>query len=201
MAWQSPDLHIMSFEAADACPKLHLATQWIRTFLCAPHPDIGRDGDVCPFTRVAISKDSFEFVRNMSQTPEAFMDEAAMHLEDFERCGGKTDIYRCRLIVPVELDRAADVIETTQSSLKPHFISRHLMIGQFYPECQEGGLWKPDFRPLQCPIPLIAIRNMVPTDVAFLYGDVAYMASYRRRFGERAERAIRQYEEAKKGLE
>ena len=42
------------------------------------------------------------------------------------------------------------------------------MIGQFYPGCAENGLWNPDFRPLDSPLPMLAIRHMVESDLPFL---------------------------------
>ena len=29
---------------------------WIRDYLCKPHPELGRDGPVCPFVPASISK-------------------------------------------------------------------------------------------------------------------------------------------------
>jgi hypothetical protein len=50
------------------------------------------------------------------------------------------------------------------------------------------------FRPLQAPIPLIAIRNMVPTDIAFLYDEESYVRAYLEKFGKRGTIALRQFE-------
>jgi hypothetical protein len=50
------------------------------------------------------------------------------------------------------------------------------------------------FRPLQTPVPLIAIRNMVPTDIAFLYGNEQYVSVYMEKFGSRGIVALRQFE-------
>ena len=57
-----------------------------------------------------------------------------------------------------------------------------LMIGQFYPGCDEAGIRNPDFRPLQSPIPLLAIRHMVNSDFPFLAGSVAWIEEYLRKF-------------------
>ncbi|WP_125910527.1 MULTISPECIES: DUF6875 domain-containing protein [Burkholderia] len=186
---------MLSFEEARVRTELVPITRWIEDFLCAPNSSVGRSGDVCPYTRAAIRKNAFRFAISRARSVAEFEAEIKEHLVDIERTGEAADIYRCRLIVPVALDRAANVIEDVQRALKPLFVARRLMLGQFYPECDERGLWNPGFRPLQCPVPLIAIRGMVPTDVAFLYDNAELMAAYNACFKEQAARAIRQYEQ------
>jgi hypothetical protein len=56
------------------------------------------------------------------------------------------------------------------------------MIGQFHPKCDQPGLWNDDFRPLRSPIPLLAIRIMVPGDLPFLTGSDVHLAAYFARF-------------------
>jgi len=65
------------------------------------------------------------------------------------------------------------------------FVENGLMIGQFHPlPPVEGGLWTKDFRPLRCPVPLLAIRHMVPTDLPFLTRDRRLLDGYYRVFGD-----------------
>ncbi len=195
MEQYATDFNVLTFGDAQASADLAPIAHWAEQFLCAPHPAVGRSGDVCPFTRAAIMKNTFEFVRSNARVETGFVEELLGHLGNFERNGGMGDLYRCRLIVPLRLAEPTRVVAAVQQRLKPAFVARRLMIGQFYPGCDERGLWNPEFRPLQCPVPLIAIRNMVPTDVAFLYDDAGYMATYRDWFAERGTRAIRQYEQ------
>ena len=62
---------------------------------------------------------------------------------------------------------------------------RQLMLGQFHPlPPAEPGLWNADFRPLRSPVPLLAIRHMVPTDLPFLTSDRRFVESYREVFGD-----------------
>ena len=81
---------------------------------------------------------------------------------------------------------APDVIDATQAALKQSFVDTGLMIGQFHPlPPADGGLWNAEFRPLRCPVPLLAIRHMVPTDLPFLVHDPRLLDGYRRVFGDR----------------
>ena len=81
-----------------------------------------------------------------------------------------------------------DPIDTTRllaihARLKTAFVTRGLMIGQFHPRCDEPGLWNNDFRPLQAPRPLLAIRQMVSSDLPFLLRVDAHKEAYFDRFG------------------
>lgn len=186
----------ISFEEAltDACFSRIL--RWIEAFLCAPNTELGRLGDVCPFAKTAVLKRSIEFYRNRSASVLCLSDDIELHREEFLQSGGGDDIYRCRIIVPEQLRDASHAIESIQKQLKPAFVEHHLMIGQFFPDCEEPGLRNKAFRPLQTPVPLIAIRNMVPTDIAFLYGNEQYVTAYMNKFGSRGSIALRQYEAA-----
>lgn len=185
----------LSFQEASADPQFSLIIEWIERFLCAPHPDLGRTGDVCPFTRVAVAKDAIEFFRNTSENVADLEKDIKLHLLDFN-AGDKSNIYRSRIIMPACLEDADRAVELVQRELKPLFVEHHLMLGQFFKDCNESGLWNKDFRPLQTPVPMLAIRSMVPTDVAFLHYDPDFLTSYLDKFGTRGITALRQLEKA-----
>jgi hypothetical protein len=184
----------ISFEEASHDEIFSRILRWIEAFLCAPNTELGRLGDVCPFAKTALLRRSIEFYRNHSQSVSCLSDDIELHMEEFLQSGGANDIYHCRVIVPDSLGEVSSAIEFVQKQLKPMFVERHLMIGQFFPDCGEPGLRNKAFRPLQAPIPLIAIRNMVPTDIAFLYGNEQYVAAYMGKFGSRGTIALRQFE-------
>jgi hypothetical protein len=184
----------ISFEEASIDERFSRILRWIEDFLCAPNTELGRLGDVCPFAKTAVLKRSIEFYRNHSLSVACLSDDIELHRQAFLRSGGRDDIYRCRIIVPDSLDNASSAVEYVQKQLKPMFVENHLMLGQFFPECEVPGLRNVRFRPLQTPIPLIAIRNMVPTDIAFLYGNEQYVTLYMEKFGSRGTVALRQFE-------
>jgi hypothetical protein len=186
----------LSFEEASADKDLSKVISWIEHFLNMPHTDLGRAGDVCPFARTAMLKRSIEFYLNHSESVQGLSRDIETHMEQFHQSDTRHDIYRCRIIVPIHLEAAASAVEYVQKRLKPAFVERRLMIGQFYQECEEPGLWNKDFRPLQSPVPLIAIRHMVPTDIAFLYNDERYTRTYLEEFGRRGFIALQQFEAA-----
>jgi len=73
-------------------------------------------------------------------------------------------------------------LDALQRRLKDSFVSEGLMVGQFHPRCEQSGLWNADFRPLRAPIPLLAIRRMVSSDLPFLVDSGHHMSSYFSRF-------------------
>lgn len=184
----------ISFEEASIDENFSRILEWIERFLCAPNTELGRLGDVCPFARTAVLRRSIEFYRNHSESVSCLSNDMELHMEEFLTSGGSDDIYHCRIIVPDSLSEVSSAIEYVQKQLKPVFVERYLMIGQFFPDCEEPGLRNKVFRPLQTPIPLIAIRNMVPTDIAFLYGNEQYVTAYMEKFGKRGTIALRQFE-------
>jgi hypothetical protein len=184
---------LLSFESASADPDFAAIAEWIERFLCAPNAALGRSGDVCPFSRVAVSRNTIQFFRNRSESVAALERDIELHLEAF-MSASRSNLYDCRIIVPVGIENADRAVEDVQARWKPRFVEHHLMIGQFYPDCQKPGLWNREFRPLQSPVPLIAIRNMVLTDIAFLYHDEGYVQRYMEKFGERGGIALRQFQ-------
>lgn len=184
----------VSLEEASSDERLSRIVDWIEQFLCASNPALGRTGNVCPYAKTAILKRSLEFYRNFSRSVAGLASDMEQHMEEFLQSERSDDIYYCRLVIPDALGDASGAIEYVQKQLKPMFVERHLMIGQFFPDCAEPGLHNRAFRPLQTPVPLLAIRHMVLSDIAFLYGNERYMTAYLEKFEERGTFAIRQFE-------
>src|SRR5262249_49614221 len=62
----------------------------------------------------------------------------------------------------------AALVDKVQASLKPYFVDMGLMLGEFHAANESPGLRNPAFRPLRSPIPMLAIRHMVESDLPFL---------------------------------
>ena len=162
---------------------------WVMRFLCRPHAQLGREGAVCPFTAPSMRKKLFWMTAYRGERiPLAEAQEVLMRYRDWflelePKAQPDANLKTILILFPdMTTEQAPDVVDRLQHELKPDFVERGLMIGQFHPECPEGGLWNPDFRPLQSPVPLLAIRNMVASDKAFLRHDKNLMDRYSRRF-------------------
>jgi hypothetical protein len=173
-------------------------------FLAHSNPHLGRSGNVCPYISDSLQKKLCRVTATDTSEPDEIA--AAMKL--------MRDVFRqmppssCNvdLTVPGEFqhkaiivafsavptDRAEELIGGVQKRLKPQFVRAGLMIGEFYPTCQEPGLHNPNFRPLQMPVPALAIRHITKFDAPFMLGKDEYVDTYVSIFGKDGESRINQ---------
>jgi hypothetical protein len=177
--------------------------EWTRAFLCRPHVDLGREGPVCPFTQPSLNQKLFwvTMIRgseiNQLQAGQAIEYYRDLFLELEPKTGPASTLKAILILFPdITHEKASVDMEALQKRLKPDFVKKGLMIGQFYKGCPESGLWSDSFRPLQSPLPLLAIRNMVPSDFPFLHGkrgNEGMLISYLNRFGTRIPPEVKDF--------
>jgi len=174
---------------------------WISEFLCSPHPSLGREGNVCPFTREAINKNTiyFSLEKSFYLDQEIEIKRISSQIRLFKTLTvDNHDEYKVIINAYPYLDKSEYIkIELIQNKLKPLFVEENLMIGQFYPGCKEKGLWNDRFFPLDSPISLLAIRNMAITDIVFLMSTNSFLDKYLQVFGKRGEDFLIKYMERK----
>ncbi len=189
---------LTSFEV-DACKTI---LHWTREFLCKHDPHLGREGPVCPFTQpslhqrlfwLTVQRGSSIDLEASSKVVEAYR---VLFLELDPRTGPESMLKTILIVFPeVSHTAARQELEALQKKLKPEFVKRGLMLGQFYEGCPESGLWSESFHPLQSPLPLLAIRYMVPSDFPFLHGkrgNAEMLISYLNRFGTNIPNEVKQ---------
>lgn len=153
---------------------LRITAAWMRSFLGRPHRELGRPGPVCPFVPGAIMQDTI-WLAQVSFGPgdkQAIIEAIGMFREMFrnlEPITGDLSMMKAIMIVfpNIDIDNAG-VIDEVQAELKAKFVADGLMIGEFHERNESPGLRNEDFRPLRSPIPGLAIRFMVDTDLPFL---------------------------------
>ena len=163
---------------------------WARSYLSEPHQELGRPGPVCPFVPGAIRASSFYLTVHPGtfedrQPIERIVERYRAWFAQLEpRLEPEAQFKTILMIFPdVAVADAPRLIDETQRALKPEFVASGLMIGQFHPAPpDECGLWNADFRPLYSPLPLLAIRHMVPSDLPFLTGDPVLLTAYLAQF-------------------
>jgi len=176
--------------------------EWVRTFLARPHPEVGRSGPVCPFTPAALALDTIWLteVTDSDPDPARLIEVVGKYRDlffDVEPREGSSAINKTILVVFPNLGSdAAALVDEVQKQLKPSFVDLGLMLGEFHSKNESPGLRNPDFRPLRSPVPMLAIRQMVETDLPFLrrYIDepqvrVSFLRSYLRRLGGTVRRS------------
>ncbi|MEU5583212.1 DUF6875 domain-containing protein [Streptomyces huasconensis] len=165
--------------------------EWASSYLARPHPEVGRKGHVCPFVKTSMNRGLFYLAvepgipKSSAETAEVLRVYRDWFVELARQYGGAAQYTTILVLFPdLPSDRVAEIIENTQVLLKADYVSHGLMIGEFHDgPPAKGGLWNPEFRPLKSPVPLLAIRHMVPTDLPFLQDDPEQLAEYRRRYG------------------
>jgi uncharacterized protein DUF6875 len=150
---------------------------WIRKFLAHPHPELGRHGSVCPFVPVALGLDTIWMAEVAESRPsferisEIITEYRNVFLETEPKSGPEA-MNKAFLVVFSSVTsngaEGAAVIDKVQASLKKYFVEMGLMLGEFHAANESPGLRNPDFRPLRSPIPMLAIRHMVESDLPFL---------------------------------
>lgn len=169
---------------------------WVREFLAKPHPDLGRPGAVCPFVPRALQLDTIwmAVARPESPDPEEIKKIIARYREVFlslDPVTGEDSLYKAILIIfpDVLTEDAPDLIDRVQKELKPYFVEEGMMIGEFHKLNAAPGLHNPDFFPLRSPLPMLAMRFMVESDLVFLMREMDapetrahFLKSFLRRF-------------------
>jgi hypothetical protein len=176
------------------------AVAWARSYLCLPHPELGRSGRVCPFVPRSLSQSLFFCTvdRSANVSAERIYQTTLQYRDWFlemEPRAGADAQYKCFLLLYPDIADAdiPTLIDDTQERLKPLFVQQGLMVGQFHAlPPKNSGLWNPDFRPLHSPIPMLVIRNMVPSDLPFLVSERPFVESYLAHFGGRLSSAQRE---------
>jgi hypothetical protein len=170
-----------------ACPgvaDLRQIAAWAVEFLSAPNRQLGRRGPVCPYTRPSMNNNCFLLAwaggEGDVQSIEPVVDQyRRWFLELLEQPGRTREHLLTILVVLPGLDRTdSGPLDALQHRLKDAFVCQGLMVGQFHPQCEQSGLWNEEFRPLKAPIPLLAIRRMVASDLPFLLGSASHLSAY-----------------------
>lgn len=150
------------------------ARDWVSNFASHPHPELGRDGVVCPYMVKALRRKYItlrEF--DASAGNDAALGAAARQLRgtmvEHAAAVGPDHIYLVYLIVPYgrpEADLKA-MVARVHRWLKPEFVERGLMLGDFWPQHETPGLHSQTFRPFASPLPMLGMRHIVPADLVF----------------------------------
>jgi len=160
---------------------------WAGEFLNASNERLGRPGPVCPYTRASMDHHGFLLARAGGADVPAIESTVDRYrrwfLELLDRTDGAWAHLLTILVVLPGLDRTDPApLDALQRRLKDAFVREGLMVGQFHPRCAQPGLWNEDFRPLRAPVPLLAIRRMVASDLPFLLDSAGHLSAYLRRF-------------------
>jgi hypothetical protein len=174
--------------------RLELAWQWLNEFPVNPHPDLGRDGPVCPYMGRALQRQAVRlFAFDARQGDDALEARARALREEFVKlCHAHSErTYFVFFVVPYGLPEPdlKAMVERVHGRLRPDFVQTGMLAGDFWPDHETLGLHSDSFRPFASPLPILGMRNMVPGDLAFFANpavpaetQLTYLGYYRRAF-------------------
>lgn len=188
---------------------------WIQSFICQPHPQLGRKGAICPFAQPALDNNTLDMVFHYEVDGQSLADIETItqnYIQIFlDRYPMKrpNDILQTLLIVfPNIPAKQSTIIDTTHQALKSAFVQHGLMLGQFHMTCPEPSVWNANFPVMTSPLPFFAIRHMAQHDVLFLHQRTDWFSEYATRMGNAYQQGkvsnqifINLYEEARQYIE
>ena len=121
---------------------------------------------------------------NLSEAEQTFFRLKRYFLDEMPPTSGNGAQFKTIVVVFTGLppDEVPSIINGLHVRLKPRFVDDGLMLGEFFSNCEKEGLRNPKFRPLRSETPLMVIRSMVQTDIAFLTDDAAFVRAYLSKF-------------------
>jgi hypothetical protein len=160
--------------AAGRADPIRRVDDWVRERIAAPHPELGRSGDVCPFVAASFNNDGLRYAvvpgdDLSAATVTAVVASLGTHFDHVRRQSSRPHLQTFITLFPGMTDEAlTPIILSVHHTLKDSFVRAHRMLGEFMPDYESPGIHNPHFRPLTSPVPLLVIRSMVANDSIFL---------------------------------
>ncbi len=180
----------------DALRLSRVIVQWVTSYLMTSHPELGRAGEVCPFTSRAYRLDTIRVGVSFASSQDTALITQTMRdsLRQFASiaCDDASRQLRTVIVGFPNLTDASGVaaLRAAQRRLTLRCLWDGLMVGRFHPDSEDEGLWNRDFRPMRAPIPLLAVRHLVRNDAPFAMRQPVLLASYLCRYSAAAPRQL-----------
>jgi hypothetical protein len=177
---------------------LQAVADWIKSFVAAPHKDLGRPGPVCPFVPGSLER------KTLWLAPEQIADQSVpavvelmngyiRRLLDTQPTDGDDTKYKTIVVVFADLpaDRAQGVFDGVLQQLAvPSYADDGILFGPFYEGNEGTAIYNSSFRPFQSPVPFLFVRLGVISDWKFFLDNEDMLNLWARRFGESAVHAL-----------
>jgi len=178
-------------------PMYRQGLEWLDRFVTRSHPDLGRPGAVCPRLAPALRTDTVWLVAIAltGASPDHAVEASKVLGRLFEDLATREQRQSAALLgffpnLPAR--NSADFIDGGHRLVRPWFVERGLMLGEFHPTSTVGGVHNRDLPVMRCPAPMFAVREITPHDLMFLdqpdtppVNRLAYLEAFRRHVGAR----------------
>jgi len=183
----------MGVDAVRLCRSI---ADWVSSYLMRSHPQLGRPGEVCPFTSRAYQLDTIRIGVSFASSGDGALITQTMResLRQFVAIACDDTAMQFRTVIVgfpnLTGEDGVAALRAAQRRLTLRCLWDGLMIGRFHPHSEDEGLWNRDFRPMRAPIPLLAVRHLVRNDAPFALRHPALLASYLCRYSAAAPRHL-----------
>lgn len=187
----------------DRFPMYRQGLEWLEHFVTRPHPDLGRTGAVCPRLAPALRGQTVWLVAIAltGASPDHAVEAGRVlgHLfDDLVTQEQRQSAALLGFFPDLPAPAAAAFIDGGHRLVRPWFVERGLMLGEFHPTSTVGGVHNRDLPVMRCPAPMFAVRAITPHDLMFLdqpdtppVDRLAYLEAFRRHVGARLNPAAR----------
>ncbi|RYF09355.1 MAG: hypothetical protein EOO40_07045 [Deltaproteobacteria bacterium] len=168
---------------------------WTKDYIGKGHPELGRNGPICPFIPRALRDNRLLVtLRPEVRGPDAQQVEQLLleHVAAFVRlypARQAKDAYNSLLLVFNKLpDSGGAVVDEVHTRQKSSLMRRGIMLSNFHPLCDKPGIKNAAFTLYKAPFPCIVMRHMSLHDIIFLSHNRPGFAAYHRRFAAQYSR-------------
>jgi hypothetical protein len=177
---------------------LQAVADWIKTFVAAPHKDLGRAGPVCPFVPGSLERKTLWLASEQIGDQSApavveLMNGYIRRLLDAQPTDGDDAKYKTIVVVFPDLpaDHAQAVFDDVLQQLAvPSYAQDGILFGPFYEGNEGTAIYNSSFRPFMAPVPFLFVRLGVISDWKFFLDNEDMLNIWARRFGESAVHAL-----------
>jgi hypothetical protein len=161
---------------------------WAESYLAEPHPELGREGPICPFIAKTVAANRFLVTvhEESDLTEDDLRDILLSYAHDFQRRypAKENDMKASLLIVFPNLpSNGAAWLDAIHDEAKTFLMTHRLMSASIHAESKRPAIWNASFPVLRAPIPCFAVRHMVMQDIAFGGHNRVAMMTYDEHFG------------------
>jgi hypothetical protein len=164
------------------CPFTEQWLSWVTSYIANEDRRLGRPGPVCPCVPGVLRTSSMHLVRIGPDTHnvlDVVKENGLRFLETMRMKHSHSILYCVALIfTPFSPQHQGSLVEV-HHQLKPWFIARGLMLGEFYPGNSKPSVHSSQVTPMDCPVHALVIRASTAHDLLFVENDETYTQAER----------------------
>jgi len=168
--------------AGARCPFVEQWLAWIDSHVAVEDVRMGRPGAVCPCVPGVLRTSSMRLVRvgaNVTNVIDLVKATGEDFLATLAAGSVRPSIYCVALVFAPGPPPGGLSLSQIHHELKPWFIERGMMLGEFFPGNRKRSVRSADLTPMDCPVHALVIRASSEHDLQFIAKDDSYSPAER----------------------